>query len=261
MWCMNSWLKAKKAMPLVWMITGTVAFALAWQMMAQVYGPLLVATPAETLESAVRLFTSPPAVAAFSRTFGRVLLALGLQIIAGLAVGMLAGFYPWVEDLLKPAISILVAVPPVALALFVIFVFGGGERQVVAAAVALGFPLLYGGAVTAVRSVDRGLLEMLRVFRVPKATQLLAAYVPATLYSLLPSILLAAGLTVRLLIMAEVIVGVDRGIGQALSQARVHMATAEIFAWMLVMAATVLLIEGVMLYLVKSHVLAWQARR
>ncbi|MBT9156213.1 MAG: putative aliphatic sulfonates transport permease protein SsuC [Firmicutes bacterium] len=258
---MNNRLKPRGVAPLLWMVTGIVVFALAWQAMSQVYGPLLVATPAETLEATVHLFTSPPAAAAFSRTLGRVLLALGLQIMAGLAVGMLAGFYPWIEDLLKPAISILVAVPPVALALFVIFVFGGGERQVVAAAVALGFPLLYNGAVTAVRSVDVDLLEMLRVFRVPRATQLLAAYVPATVHSLLPSILLAAGLTVRLMIMAEVIVGVDRGIGQALSQARVHMATAEIFAWMLMMATTVLLIEGVMLYLVKSHVLAWQARR
>jgi NitT/TauT family transport system permease protein len=258
---MSNWEKLHKALPLMWMCAGIVAFALVWQAMARVYGPLLVATPAETLESVVRLFTSPVTVAAFSRTFGRVLLALGMQVMAGLVIGTLAGFYPWVEDLLKPTNGILVAIPPVALALIVIFVFGGGERQVVATAVALGFPLLYRGAITAIRSVDRDLLEMMRVFRLPRMTQLLAGYIPATVTSLLPSILLAAGLTVRLMITAEVIVGIDRGIGPALNQARVHMATAEIFAWMLVMAATVLLLEGVMLYLVKNHLLVWQTWR
>jgi NitT/TauT family transport system permease protein len=258
---MNNRAKLQKVLPLVWMVAGIVVFTLVWQAASRVYGPLLVATPAETLESVVRPFTSSAAGDAFSRTLGRVLLSLGLQVVLGLAMGMLAGFNPWIEELFKPMNGILVAIPPVALALFIIFVFGGGERQAVATAVALGFPLLYRGTVTAVKSVDRDLLEMMRVFRLSRATQLSAGYIPATITALLPSILLAAGLTVRLMIMAEVIVGVDRGIGQALSEARVHMATAEIFAWMLVMAVTVLLLEGVILYLVKRHMLAWQARR
>jgi len=72
---------------------------------------------------------------------------------------------------------------------------------------------------------------------------------------------LAAGLTVRLMIMAEIIVGMGTGIGHALSLARVHMATDDIFAWMIVMIVAVLTIEGGLLYLVKKYLLTWQAGR
>jgi len=243
------------------MAAGLVAFVVAWQVMSQTYGPLLVAPPAETWAAAARLLNSPVTLAALGQTLGRVLLALGLQIFSGVASGVIAGLYPWIEDLLQPAVDALVAVPPVALALLVILMFGSGDYQVAATAVALGFPLLYAGTVTAVRSVDSSMLEMFRAFGLPKATQLVVGYLPATLYSLLPSILLATGLNVRLMVMVEVMVGVGSGIGQSLSAARVHMATAEIFAWLLVMATTVLMVEGTFLYLVKSHLLKWQARR
>jgi len=258
---MSNPLNPRKVMPLLWLATGLVAFVVVWQIMSNAFGPLLVATPAETTAAVAHLLTSPGALAAFWRTLGRVLLALGLQVVCGVASGVIAGLYPWVEDLLKPVLGVLVAVPPVALALLVILMFGSGDFQVAATALALGFPLLHVGTITAVRSVDRSMLEMFAAFGLPKATQLVVGYLPAILYSLLPSILLVTGLTVRLTVMVEVMVGGGSGIGQSLSAARVHLATAEIFAWLLVMATTVLMVEGTFLYLVKGHLLKWQARR
>lgn len=258
---MSRWRKSKALFPYVWMLLGLAAFTLAWHGASRLWGPLLVATPAETGAAVLRLFASPAGQLSLYQTLARVAVALVLQVVVGAALGMLAGFYPWFEELLRPAISVLISVPPVAVALFVIFVSGGGELQVVATAVALGLPLLYRGAVAAVRTLDRDLLEMLRVYRVSRVRQLRTMYLPATLYALLPSILLAAGLTIRLMIMAEIIVGIERGIGPALSLARVHMATADIFAWMLIMATIVLLIEGLLLHVVRTHVLSWQTRR
>ncbi|MEW6541099.1 MAG: ABC transporter permease subunit [Bacillota bacterium] len=254
-------LKAKTMVSYFWMALGVLALAVAWQVMSLVYSPVFVPSPGETLTVTIGLFTSPNAIADLYHTFYRVLIALGLLAITGIAVGMLAGFNPWLEQLIKPVKDILIAIPPVALTLLVIFLFGGGSVQTVAIAVALGFPLLYGGTVTAVRSVDRDLLEMLGAFKVSKAVQLREGYLPAVIFAVLPNILLAAGLTVRLMIMAEIIVGLNTGIGQALSIARVHMATGAIFAWMLVMATAVLIIEGGLLHLARKHLLTWQAGR
>ncbi len=257
---MNNLRHSLRVIPLLWRCAGFIAFVVVWQMMSGIYGPLLVASPVETAEATVRLFASPYTAAHLIQTLGRIVLSLGLQLVLGIVIGVLAGFYPWLEDLLKPITGMLMSIPPVAVALIVIFILGGGTYQTVATATALGFPLLYGGAVTAVRSMDSSLLEMLKVYRVPKATQLIAGYIPAILYALLPSILLATGLTVRLMVMAEIIVGVDSGVGQALGLARAHMATAEIFAWMLVMVVTVLSVEGFLLHAVKQRALAWQGR-
>lgn len=242
------------------MALGVLALALAWQLMSQVYSPVFVPSPGETLKGLLGLFSSPETVANIYHTFYRCLIALILLTITGITVGMLAGFKPWLEQLIKPLKDILMAIPPVALTLLVIFLFGGGTLQTVAIAVALGFPLLFNATVTAVRSVDRDLLEMFGAFKITKAVQLREGFLPAVIYSVLPNILLAAGLIVRLIVLAEIIVGMNIGVGQALSIARVHLAIEEIFAWLLLMAAAVLLIEGVLLYLVKKHLLQWQGR-
>jgi len=244
-----------------WMAAGILALAAVWQLMSVVYSLVFVPSPVETLAAMISLFNTPEALAALLVTAWRVLIALVFLTITGITVGMLAGFNPLLEHLIKPLKDILIAIPPVALTLLVIFLFGGGSVQTVTIAVALGFPLLYGGTLAATRSVDKDLLEMFGAFRVSKKVRLWDGYLPAVLYAVLPNILLAAGLIVRLMIMAEVIVGMNTGIGNALSIARVHMAIEDIFAWMLIMAAAVLIIEGALLHLVKKHLLTWQAGR
>jgi NitT/TauT family transport system permease protein len=251
--------KIKAPSPYFWMILGAISLAGLWQLLSLFSSPVLVPSLGETLTALWNLPGAPAARADFYHTFSRLLAALVLLTITGIGVGILAGFNPWLEQLIKPVIDLLMAIPPVALTLMVIFLFGGGGLQTLVIAVALGFPLLYGGSLAAVRAVDRGLVEMLGAFKVPKAIRLREGYLPAVIAAVLPNLLLASGLTVRLMIMAEIIVGLDSGIGNALSLARVQMATADIFAWMLVMAACVLIIEGGLFYLVKKRLLRHQA--
>lgn len=253
--------KFKKQSAYLWMALGILALSALWQWMAMRYSPLIVPSPSAALKAMLGLLSSPESLSYIYHTFYRCLLALLLITITAVTAGMLAGFKPWLAQLIKPLNDILVAIPPVALTLLVIFLFGGGGVQTVAVAVALGFPLLYGAALTAVRSLDKDLLEMFRAYKIAKTMQLWHGFLPAVIYAVLPNFLLTAGLVVRLMVMAEIIVGMQRGIGPALSIARVHMATEELFAWLLLMAAAVLIIEGVLLYLTKKHLLRWQAGR
>ncbi|HAP32200.1 MAG TPA: hypothetical protein DCQ14_04000 [Firmicutes bacterium] len=251
----------KKRSAYLWMALGILTIGAGWQWMAMLYGPLIVPSPSETLKAVFSLLSSLEGLADIYQTFYRCLIALLLLTITAVTAGMLAGFKPWLVQFLKPLNDILIAIPPVALTLLVIFLFGGGAVQTVAVAVALGFPLLYGATLTAVRSLDKDLLEMFRAYKISKTVQLWDGFLPAVIYAVLPNILLAAGLIVRLMVMAEIIVGMHKGIGPALSIARVHMATEELFAWLLIMAAAVLIIEGALLYLTKKHLMQWQAGR
>jgi len=229
--------------------------------MSHLYSPVFVPSPRETIVAMVGLLRAPENRTHVYSSFYRILLSLTIMSVTSIALGVMSGFNPWIQQLLKPLKDILLAIPPVALSLLVIFIFGVGTVQTVTIAVMLAFPLLYGAVLSAVRSVDRDMLEMLRAFEVGKTLQLREAYLPAVLSAVMPSMVLAAGLTVRLMIMAEIIVGMGTGIGHALSLARVHMATDDIFAWMIVMIVAVLTIEGGLLYLVKKYLLTWQAGR
>lgn len=256
---MNRVMKIKVDSPFLLMALGTFSLLGVWQLISLGSSPVFVPSPGETLIAVLNLPASSAVRVDLYHTFYRVLLALGLITVTGMTVGMLAGFNPWLEDMIKPLNDLLIAIPPVALTLMVIFVFGAGGAQTVAIAALLGFPLLYSGTVTAVKSVDRGLVEMLAAFKVGRAVRVREGYLPAVTVAVIPNILLAAGLAVRLMIMAEIIVGIDSGIGNALSLARTQMATEDIFAWMLIMAAAVLVIEGGLLYLVKKRLVARQS--
>ncbi|MCL5982527.1 MAG: ABC transporter permease subunit [Firmicutes bacterium] len=242
-----------------WFLAGIFILAGIWQIMSLSFSPLILPSPRETLGAMFNLFSSPDARQNFYVSAGRALAALMAVTIMGLGMGVVAGLYPWLEALMKPVKDILLAIPPVALTILVIFLFGSGSLQTVGIAGALALPLIYGSTVSAVRTVDRELLEMTEIFNVPRKVRLWDVYLPAVVFSSLPSVLLAAGLTVRLTVMAEVIVGVTVGIGHALSMSRVYLATQEIFAWMLILLAIVLMIEGGLLYIVKKYLLRWQA--
>jgi len=256
---MNRLLKGERKESL-WFASGLFILAGIWQAMSLFFSPLVLPSPMETLESLLNLLTSGDSRRDFYVSAYRVLTALIAVIVVGTGIGVVSGFKPRLESLLKPVQDILIAIPPVALIMLVIFLFGSGSPQTIMVAGALVFPLIYGNTVAAVRTVDRDLLEMTGVFNVSGKVRLRDIYLPSVIFSSLPNILLAAGLMVRIVVMAEVIVGVTVGIGDALIIARVNLAAREIFAWMLVMVAVVLIIEGVLLYTIKKYLLRWQVQ-
>ena len=139
-----------KALKHDWLALAALVFLVAVAIVTLFAG---VVSPYDPLEQHLARRTLPPFSAAigdawfphvlgtdelgrdvFSRLLhgGRVSVAVGLggALISGLvgvALGLIAGFYRgWIDDLIMRAVDVMMAIPTLLLALFILFILGGG---------------------------------------------------------------------------------------------------------------------------------------
>ncbi len=111
-------------------------------------------------------------------------------------------------------------------------------------------PIIYTSVLDGIRSVDRQLLEMAQVFRIPGLRVVRYIYVPQVMPFFYPACSVALGMSWKAGAAAEVI-GIPRGsIGERLQQAKVYLDTPDLFAWTLVIVAASLFFEKIVLLLV-----------
>ena len=98
-------------------------------------------------------------------------------------------------------------------------------------------------------ATDSKLLEMARVFRVPRAYVLRKIHLP----SLTPYFLAAARSAISLAwkagVAAEVLCTPERSIGRAIYEGKMYLLTDELFAWTLVVVVISMLVEWLALSL------------
>lgn len=137
----------------------------------------------------------------------------------GFVLGLLNGFWRRVEQTTDATIQMVRNIPLFALLPLFIIWFGIGE-EIKLALIALGvfFPV-YLNTFHGIRSVDPGLVEMGRVYRLSRFALYRHIILPGALPSILVGIRYALGITWLVLIVAET-VATDKGIGYMAMNAR-----------------------------------------
>ncbi len=209
---------------------GFLLLILGWEMLSRHYSGLVVAGPRETLAALFRLFednTFP--TLHLLPTLQRIGLALCFGIGCGAALGILAGFVEPVRLMLAPARWILTSIPGVIVVVVFMLWFGMGTTMVVSITATMVAPIVYVNVAEGMMSVDRNLLEMARVYRLPLHMRLTRIYVMALAGPLLSGAVIATGNGIRLVVLAEML-GANEGIGHALAIARTNLQTDELYA-------------------------------
>lgn len=240
-----------------WALLGGALIVLSWQLLAMRLGPLLMATPLQTLDAMWRL----PFEADFRLHAGasllRIALGVGLGCLLGFCLGLLAGLDARLRGLLEPLRWLLMATPPVVVVVLAMLWFGLGSAMVVFISVLMLAPGMYVNTVKGMLMVDRGLLEMARVYRFGPWQKLRHLYVPALAAPLGAALLIATCGGVRLVVMAEVL-GAESGAGFALANARSTFDSAGLYAWTLLILLLVAGLEFLLLQPLQRRMGRWQ---
>jgi NitT/TauT family transport system permease protein len=219
-----------------------------WQAAATALGhPILLVGPWDV---AVRLVELVP-TGAFWAAIGHTLLRIAVGFAAAALVGSLlaaaSAAWAWVDALLAPVIAAIRATPVVS---FIILVLIWANSSVLAAIVSflMALPIMHATVLEGIRHRDVRLLEMVDVFDVPWARRVLAVDVPAVLPFFVAGCRTGIGLAWKSGIAAEVI-GLPTGsIGEQLYQAKLFLATADLFAWTVVVVALSSLMERLVVW-------------
>ena len=143
-----------------------------------------------------------------------------------------AGFYEPFKLFIAPLVTVLRAVPTMGVILLSLIWFSS-EAAAVFVSSLIVFPILYQAVLGGVESLDRQLLEMNHLFRIPPPRRLFHFYLPSLRPSVLTGVVSALGLSMKVMISAEVLSQPDKGIGTMFQVERARLNTEGVFAWSL----------------------------
>ncbi|WP_455381941.1 ABC transporter permease [Salinispira pacifica] len=202
-----------------------------WQLLAELVRlEIILPTPLSVVRQLGQIVVRPDFLRSVGATVVRgaagFLVAAAAGFIAGLAVGLSRG----VEHALKPLLTLIQATPVMSVILLALIWFRTGGVPVFVAFL-MTFPVITLNIARGIREVDPQLVEMGRVYRLPRMVRLRRIYIPSVGPYVLSAFSIALGLTWKVIIAAEVLSQPPFGVGTQLQEARVELETARVFAW------------------------------
>jgi ABC-type nitrate/sulfonate/bicarbonate transport system permease component len=216
-----------------------VAFILAWEAFVRLRGiaPIYLPPPSSVAVYLWRMVADGSLATNLAITLGRVLGGFAIAAVAGVGVGVLMGMSRLAARIADPWIAALYPLPKIALIPLLLIWLGTGEAyKIVISAVTAFFPIVI-SAYAGIREVDRGLMKAAQDLGASPRQVQLKVVLPAAVPSIFAGLHLGMGVTIILVIAAEMIGGSSTsGMGYLLMQAGQVMETEKVFADLVVLA-------------------------
>lgn len=238
-------------------LASLLLFCAAWEYAGHLYGPLVLPGPQATLQQLAQMFDSgavlPPLAISSRRTF----YGLGIALLVGSALGLLAGRSLTTAMLSRPLVTLLLGMPPIAWLVLAMLWFGMSDATPVFTVFIACFPIVFAGAMQGARTLDNQLHKVARAYRLPWRVMLTDLYFPHVMSYLFPAWITALGTSWKVVVMAELLSTVD-GVGAALAVSRAQLDTATSLAWVVTVLALLLATEYLLLEPLKRRVERWR---
>ena len=231
--------------------------AAAWQAAHEAYGPFILASPLDTIETAMRLAHAPDTWAIAGLTLQRALTGFALVTGAGLVLGLAAGYSPATMRLVAPLVTVVMGVPPIAWIVLAMIWFGNSDATVRTVIVISALPVVFLGAAHGIVTRDRALDRMAEAFGAGPVRRFLTVGLRQTTTMLFPALVVALGTAFKVAVMAELLANAG-GIGGALSDARINLDIAAALAWVAIAVALLITVEYTLIQPLKGEIDRWR---
>lgn len=203
-----------------------IALIILWQGLAQagVITARVLPAPTAVVQAAIQLASTGELFRNIWVSTARAVTGLAIGGSIGFGLGLLTGSLSIAEDLLDTTVQMLRNIPHLAMIPLVILWFGiGEEAKLFLVSIGVFFPI-YLNTFHGIRTVDRGLIEMGKVYGLRPTELFWQVVLPGALPSILVGLRYALGFMWLTLIVAETIAS-DSGIGYMAMNAREFMRT------------------------------------
>ena len=243
--------------PVLFVLLGIASMIIIWQFLSMIFSPIIIASPAATLEALVRLAGDGELWIQFGYSFARLLTGLAAGSVIGITFGILAGLHPLLRSFLEPMRWGIMTVPAIVISVLAMLWFGMGNIQVIFMTGVITIPTNYVNTLEGMLAIDARIIEMSKIYRIPPRLRLTQIYLPGIGSAVLAGLTLASGVGVRASILAEFI-GARSGIGHSLFLSWTFLDTPSLFAWIIVTFALLGLVEFGILRPVRDRLTRWK---
>ncbi|MGY1838147.1 MULTISPECIES: ABC transporter permease [unclassified Modestobacter] len=241
-----------------------IALVLAWEVVTTTWPSLFFPRPSVIWDNSMRLFFSGPADSLFLTdavtidVFGslsRLLIGFALGSVVGVLVGTAIGRSVILRQLTDPTIEFLRSIPATAtLPLFIILLGGDNGMRIAFIAYAVMWFVIINTA-SGVGSIHPTVLDMGRVFRIPRWKVLVRIIVPAALPEIFAGLRIGATVSLLAAVVSELVLA-SNGIGHRLIIAQTQFRIADLWSWIVLLAVLGFLLN-ITMELIERRLLAW----
>lgn len=208
-----------------------VGWLAVWQLVSVLVGNnILLVGPIETLLTLCEKLLEAAFWKACIYSVFRIAGGFLAGMLLGIALAVLSARYTIVEEILSPVMALLKAVP-VASFVVLFLIWWSSAYLAVAISFCIVLPNLYINTLEGMKSTDKKLLEMAKVFCISKKDSFFYIYRPALKPFWDSGIRLAAGMSWKSGVAAEVIGLPQYAIGERLYMSKIYLDTAGVLAW------------------------------
>ena len=238
-------------------LTVILFWVTVWSVLAIYLPDVLFAGPIDTLRSLIQHIQTSDFWISILHSLCKITIGFVLAFVFGAALAVLGYYIRPIGVLLEPAIQIMKTVP-VACFIVVALIWLSSTNISILVAFFVVFPAVYINLMQGLREVDRSLIEMAQVFRVPRRKKIWALYLPQVMPYLLSSCRLGVGMAWKAGIAGEIIGLPDLSIGDQLYLAKLYLNTDDLFSWTIVIICISLLCEKIVVRILRSAETRWQ---
>ena len=228
-------------------ILGIALLAAMWQVFSLYIGKqtMVFPGPVESFRYAFMLLGREYTWKCIFATMYRMLKGFGISLILGLLFGILSGNYPFFEQLFRPSIIALRAIPTASL-VYLFIVLAGFKNAPVYLVVLISFPIIYEGVLGGIRNISASIVNAMKVDGASFFRSNFRIKLPLAMPYIIVAMTTSFSLCFKIEIMAEVITGASNaGLGSAILGMRSSDPTnmVPIFGYSLIAVALMLLID------------------
>src|SRR3954463_12228929 len=216
-----------------------IVFLLAWEALVRWRGipPIYLPAPSSVAVYLWRMIADGTMEYHLGVTLLRIFAGFALAAVTGIALGVLMGMSRVVARVADVWIAALYPLPKISLIPLLIIWLGTGEAyRIVISAVTAFFPIVI-STYAGIRQADSGLIKAARDLGANTRQIQLKVVIPAAMPSILSGLQLGMGVTIILIVAAEMIGGSSQsGMGYLLINSGQVMETEKVFASLVVLA-------------------------
>ena len=223
---------------LVLSIAGFVAFFAIWWLIAAsgLVQRQFLPTPPEVIERFVALTQSPfvgyTLQQHLASSFGRFAAGFGLAVMIGVPLGLLMGWFRWLDAIVTPLFDALRFVAPIAWVPFAALWFGTGIGGPVLIIFSGAFPPCVINAYRGAKYVEPRFVEAAQTLGASHFRMITEVLLPSSIPSIVAGLRISAGLGWQSLVGAELIVA-SSGIGYLLVKGQANISTSIVMSGMI----------------------------
>lgn len=166
-------------------------------------------------------------------TLFRCIISFLIALVTAFILGIISYSFDIFKNFLIPIISLARSIPNMVLIVLTLIWFNKDISPYIVVFIIV-FPILYDTVLGSINNIDKGILEMVKLYKISKKDKIFKIYLPSIKFSLISILSSTISLGFKIVIAGEIYGQPLYGIGTIIQSEKVNFNTTAIFAWIII---------------------------